>query len=220
MIDIKNWVYEHIIAIFKVGDDHAYRGFLEFQKGNFQEAIRQFNIALYKGTKSYNDYDLHTSIGNAYDNLGLYEKAIIAHKESIKIKPEYFRVWANIGITHRKNGDFVEAERCYQESIKLNPNYAEVHSSMASIYIFKNDPENALKHLLRAKELDPSVQPIYSNLALVYAMQGEFEKAEKEIKHAILLGYKSWRDVTLRIKDLKEFNSPGFDPNSFNISEN
>ncbi|MFV1883972.1 MAG: tetratricopeptide repeat protein [Balneola sp.] len=191
-----------------------------FKSGDFQKAIREFNLALKKGVRDFGKHEIFTAIGNSYERLELFEQAVIAHKKSIKIKPDYYKAWANLGVTYRRKGDFKDAVSCYKKCLELNPNYAEVYTNLGAIYIFKNKPKKACENLYRAKELDPSIQITYGNLALALAMLGKFDEAEAELKQAIILGNKEWKSIKDRINYLREFPYLNIDPNSFNIFEN
>ncbi len=205
---------------FLNGDSHAHKGMDDFKAGNFQRAIREFKTALKKGFKDFEKHEIYTALGNSYTNLGLFDKAVKAHKRSIKIKSDYYKAWTNLGVTYRLKGNFNDAEACYKKSIALNPDYAETHTNLGAIHIFKNEPQKAVKSLFKAKELDPSIQITYASLALALAMLKKYDEAEIELKQAIILGYKGWESIKERIDHLREYGYPKIDPDSFNFFEN
>ncbi|MCK4446802.1 MAG: tetratricopeptide repeat protein [Candidatus Marinimicrobia bacterium] len=54
-----------------------------------------------------------------YENEGLYEKAIELFKKEIKIKPDDFHSYHNIGNSYCKLEKYVEAIHSYKQAIKI-----------------------------------------------------------------------------------------------------
>ncbi|MCU0643563.1 MAG: tetratricopeptide repeat protein [bacterium] len=201
----KNLFTKFSSSLLSQGDHHAYKGFKAYENGDFQQAATEFNTSIEKGLTRYKLYEIYTALGNAYEDLALYEDAIAAHKKSLEIKPDFHKTWVNLGIVYRGIGDHEQAESSYNEAMKLKPDYAELQTSLGAHYIYKEKPEEAIKCLLKAKKLNPSIAITYGNLALAYAMVGKYIEAEHELKQAITLGYKNWRKVKERINDLREY---------------
>ena len=53
-----------------------------------------------------NDADAHYNLGYAYDESGLYQKAIASYKEALRINPDHADAHYNLGITYRKSGQY------------------------------------------------------------------------------------------------------------------
>ena len=53
-----------------------------------------------------NDSAAHYNLGYAYDESGLYQKAIASYKEALRINPDHADAHHNLGITYRKSGQY------------------------------------------------------------------------------------------------------------------
>lgn len=68
-------------------------------------------------------------------------------------------VWNELGILHRQQGSFVEAELAYQQAIAREPGYALAYFNLAMLYeIYLQRPDLALENYERYRALDNSAQ--------------------------------------------------------------
>ncbi len=209
-----------LFPFFKSGDAYAYQGMRQYSVGNYLQAIENYYKALDRKLKIYDDYEIYAKIGYCYWQLYLFDKSIDAYKKSIEINPNYHKSWSELGVFHRKNGNFKEAVRCYEEAIRINPDYPDIHTNLGANYIYLNEPEKAVETLKRAIELDPSFYASYSNMALALAMLGKYDEAEKTAKRAVTLGSKKGKELQAIIRDLRDMDDPGFDANNWIIWNN
>lgn len=187
----------------KSGDIHAIKGMKLYNNGELTEALEELDKAVELGTNEYELKEIYTIMGNCYNDLDRFEKAIEMHEKALELDSQYYTAWVNLGITYRQSGDLAEAEKCYSEAIEINPEYAELRSSLGSLYILKEEPERAVEEFERAVELDPSLAVAYGNGALAYAMVGDFDKAEEFLKQSKVLGYKNASIIQERIDSIK-----------------
>lgn len=185
------------------GDEYASRGIDAYEAGRYDEAIVELEQAIEAGVTRHDIEEVYTILGNTYDSLDLYDKAIEAHEKALELNPDFFQAWVNLGITYRHQGDLDRAEESYNKALTLEPDYAELHASIGALDIFKGEPEKAIVALERAIELDSQLAVAHSNLALAYAMVGRFEEAEASLQQAIVLGYENPTVIQDRIDSLK-----------------
>lgn len=200
-------LFEFIFGLYnpiEKGDDFAYEGFMKYEEGEYLEAVENMKKAIEVGVEEYDLKEIHTSLGNAYVELEMYEKAILEHKKAIEIDDKYYKAWVNIGIAYRQGGNLDLAEEAYLIALDLNPNYAQLHSSLGSLYIIKDEPEKAIEAFEYAIQLDPYIGVTYGNAALAYAMIGDFDNAEVYLKKSKFLGYKNYDIIKERIDSLRE----------------
>ena len=57
--------------------------------------------------------------GNLRDSQGMYEKALKAYDNALKIDPEDADVWYDKGDTLAKMGKLEDAQKCFECAIKL-----------------------------------------------------------------------------------------------------
>lgn len=189
----------------KYGDDLATEGAGDFNNGRTTQAIEKLTRALQLEFRHHARDKILTILGNAYQVIEQYEKAIETHQEALQVNPQNHQVWVNLGIAHRKHGKIAKAGECYKKAIEIDPDYAEVHASLGALYIFMGEGKQAIDTLNHAKKLDPSVAVTHGNLAL--AMVGRFEEAEATLKQAVTLGYRNDKSVRERIGYLRELEA-------------
>ncbi|MEJ5309942.1 MAG: tetratricopeptide repeat protein [Anaerolineae bacterium] len=186
------------------GDVHAKQGLEALDRLDYHLAVKELRQAIEKGVTKYDLAELYTILGKTYKNLGQFEQAIAAHAQAIKIDPNCYRAWNNLGIVHFSRNDYAEAERCYQKAISIEPTYAFAIASLGALYVNRNQPEKAIEASEKAIALAPTMAVAHSNLAHAYAMVGRFEEADRALRQAVLLGYKDWQTVQEKIDNLKQ----------------
>lgn len=186
------------------GDDYAERGIEHFNRGEYQRASDDLEISLELGVNTYAPELIHTLLGNAYSELGEYDKALQEHQKAVKINPIFHKAWVNMGIVYRLTGEYERAESCYMKAIEIEPDYPELYISLGALYIFKDEPERAVEFLKRAIELDRQNAIAFANIALAYALCRDFDKADIALEKAIILGYERSEQLRQRIEELKK----------------
>jgi tetratricopeptide (TPR) repeat protein len=185
------------------GDSYAERGIRLLADENYSDAVKYLEIAIQLGVSQYETELVYTCLGNAYNKMNEFEKAIEMHKKAIEKNPDFYKAWVNLGIVYRLTGDFDQAEQCYLKAMDLEPEYAELYVSLGALYIFQGKYQEAVKYLERSVELDKRLPVAWSNLAFAYATIGQFEKAQAALKKAVVLGYKNGAIIQQRIDNLK-----------------
>ncbi len=108
--------------IYKVNKSGEYfsKGVIEFEKGNYEKAIKEFNSAI-------DVLPLNESFYNralAKDSLGQYEGAIEDFTNAIAKKPDDFASYTDRGLVKNKIGDFKGALKDYNNALSINPKYS------------------------------------------------------------------------------------------------
>jgi tetratricopeptide (TPR) repeat protein len=114
------------------------------------EKVIKANTALNAGA-----YDL---LGNIYDKDNETEKAIEAYKEGIKIKPDYQRLYYNLGLVYFRVKQYAEAEKYAIEAIKLDSKHASSQRMYALVTFHQNKRVPALLGLCSFILLEPNTQ--------------------------------------------------------------
>ena len=76
------------------------------------------------------DHDVHYNMGNAYDDLKEYEKAIECYKKAIELKPDYYDAYYNMGNAYDDLKEYEKAIECYKKAIELKPDYYDAYYNM------------------------------------------------------------------------------------------
>jgi tetratricopeptide (TPR) repeat protein len=204
---VVGWLLAQPGCVRPSGDTYAERGIRHFENKEYNEAIDDLKRAVELGLKHIALDDVCTIIGNCYNELENYSESIFWHKRALDANPQAYKAWVNLGIVHRLQGDYDDAEESYRQAIEVNPDYAEAYASLGALYIFRDDLDQAIPTLERAVKLDDTVAVSHANLSLAYAMDGRYEEAHRTLKAAIVRGYENGDIIRERIESL-EANEP------------
>lgn len=158
---------------------YAFKGNLEYQKGNVQESINYLS-------KAYKTRKAKTLVVTAYGYVllksGYLEESIKIFKEQLSStsisNSDRFNVKANYALALWKDDKMDEAIALYEEIL---PYYktTNIYGSLGFLYILKGDLEKALKFNLDAYDYNNTNGVILDNLGQSYYLLGEYEKAEE-----------------------------------------
>lgn len=182
-----------------------------FDAGDYAAAVEHFGAAIKSGAPG-DHAEMHTLLGLCYDRLDRPAEAVQAQRKAVQINPEYHEAWNNLSNALRVEGHLDEADRCAARALEINPDYAFAYNSLGTTAIHRDQPREALAHIERALALHGGVAIFHSNHALALAMLRRYDEAERELRHAVTLGFKNWPEVKSRINALREFDDEGDDP--------
>ena len=102
-------------------DEHAKRAEQSFKRHKFEEAIADYDKAIYREpTKA----SLYYSRGLAKARLGQHKNAIDDYNDAIRLNRSYASAYYERGLVEAQLGQYEEAIANYDEAIRLNPNDA------------------------------------------------------------------------------------------------
>lgn len=185
------------------GDSDFRLGQIEFNQGNYSQAISLLESASDKSTKLYDKSTVFELLGQAYRFDGKLDKAIMAFEKSIEVDSQNHRAFTFRGIVYRKQGEYEKAKQSYEEALKIKPESPVLRTSLGALAIFQKQYQVAVDHLLLATELDPSDPVAHSNLALAYAHVGKFDQAQSSLRMAVSLGYRKADVIQARLDKLR-----------------
>jgi len=144
-------MYEQAVAVMASGD------FLEAEL-RFKEFLLQYTG--YPGA--------HVNLAIIYVNYSNDERAMEAIDAALAIDPDYAPALNQLGMLHRRNGNFLEAEAAYMKAVTVSPDYALAHYNLGvlnELYLQRLD--SALHHFERYQEIvggDEQVQKWITDL--------------------------------------------------------
>ncbi len=145
------------VLAWRLGNNYAL-------SGNFDEAIKQYNDALY--LKS--DYlGAQTQLANAYEQSGKIDKAVETYKDALAQSPQNVEIIFNYGrlLYNRNQGtDRAEAEKLWLEAVRLQPNYSNALYSLGLAYETKGQKTVALQYYYRVKDLNPDNKDVAAKI--------------------------------------------------------
>ena len=159
--------------------------FTLFNAEKGMEGLPHLNKVLNQSTSMLGGaYDL---LGSIYDKDKQTDKAIAAYQAGIKAKPDFQRLYYNLGIVYFRTKRYPEAERCAIEAIKLEPTHASSTRMYALVCFHQNKRAEALLGLCSFILLEPQTGRSAEALGNIqHILQGGALKPEPgEMPHII-----------------------------------
>ena len=152
------------------------------QRGDRQAAIHFYCAAL----EVRPDSGLCIIRGNAYSEMGNYERAITDYDEAIRRNPENASAYYFRGNTYAEMGDYERAIADCDEAIRLNPENANVYYFRGNTYAEMGDNERAIVDYDEAIRLNPEdASTYYATRGSTYFRQDDNERAIADYDEAI-----------------------------------
>ena len=154
------------------GDTNIYR-YLGLASSNLdkpQDAIRYYKIAL----NFDDDYQILINLGAVYFKQDRYRDAIKTYEKAIKINPDSYHAYSNMGIAlayaglrdpdmlednyeyHDRDKNIKKAELYVKKAIELNPDFPDAYSNLWVIYRHLGKKKEALECCNKAIALNPN----------------------------------------------------------------
>jgi protein O-mannosyl-transferase len=164
------------------GVGYANLGFAFFQKGQADEAVKQFQKAL---EINPNDRDAHTDLGMVLDGIGRLDEAIVQYQKALKIDPDNVEAHNNLGNTLFRKGQLGEAIAQYQMAVKINPENAEAQGNLGAALFQNGQFDEAMAQYQKALEINPNYAEAHNNLGNALLQNGQLDRAIEEFQKAI-----------------------------------
>ena len=163
-------------------EEYLNRGMAFYRKGEFDHAIRNFDMAV----KSAPDHpEAYLYRGMAYMDKNDLDRAIEDYSKAIDINPKGEEAYFIRGRAYYAKGNIDQAASDYTKAIDINPKYAQPYLSRAFINLRKGNAEQAISDANKALEIDPNIAPAHYTLGLAYANGNNMEYAISEYTKAI-----------------------------------
>ncbi|MEG1571960.1 MAG: tetratricopeptide repeat protein [Bacteroidales bacterium] len=170
----------------------------------FVFAQKYFESLTEKSTTTWLQFsDLKIVLGAAYEEIGMWNKAMENYHEVLKIiEAHHFegskaRVYNNIGAVHFNRREFDKAEFYVQKAVGINHkllNKKELfnnYNNLGAIYMVKQNYTKALEYAFLAlqqvnkKESPHAYYFVHTNIARIYMAQEDFEIALSYLQKAM-----------------------------------
>ena len=160
--------------------------------GDFQAAVRAFDRV--------NDIEprqiAYSNLGLMYYYLGQFEQSVSAHSQAVKMAPNDYLSWSNLGDALNQFGKneqardaFGTAEQLASSALRVNPNDPYGLMDLAWIVTMLEKPEEAGKLIERARSLAPDDPYVHYINGLMLMRGGEPDAALSSLETAVELGY-------------------------------
>ncbi len=135
--------------------------------------------------KSPNKARVHLNLGSAYVVGGLYEKALEATEEAIRLDPRSAEAYYNLSIIYQKRGALEQAVAMGKRSLTLDPEFYMAHYTLGTIYFEKGQYPEAEEAFGKFLEAFPAFPETHHLLAVVCVAQRKFDKAVAEFEREL-----------------------------------
>ena len=121
--------------------------------------------------------DVLFEYGRAFNNTRSYERAAVAFRDALALRPRWLDAHLNLAHVLRASGAFRLALEAYEQALRLDGDSARGHAGIATVYLELADTPAALRHFERACELQPDSVALWSQRGQALQSAGLPEEA-------------------------------------------
>jgi tetratricopeptide (TPR) repeat protein len=182
------------------------------EMGQYEKAIDP----LRKSISIRASYAGYVNLGTTYFGLNQFADAANAYQEAIKLDPQQYVTWGNLGEAYYDSGakdksaaPLRKAVELSEGELKVNPHDPDVLSSLANYCAMLGDRKKAQLYIGQALQYGHNDKAILIDAASVYNHLGDGGLAVEWLAKAMQAGY-----TTDKIRSLHEFDNlastPGY----------
>jgi tetratricopeptide (TPR) repeat protein len=133
------------------------------------------------------NYVADSHLGEAFDEMGQFDKAVAFLKESARINPHFARGESELGVALANQGKLAEAIECFRKAVQLRPKDARLQYNLGMALLNRSQPDEAASQFLKALQLSPDFARAHCELAVALLEQGKTAEAVEHLSNAIRL---------------------------------
>ncbi|SDY31273.1 Predicted O-linked N-acetylglucosamine transferase, SPINDLY family [Allochromatium warmingii] len=165
------------------------------------------------------DAEILNSLGQVYQNLKQYDKALECYQAATLLRPDLAETWFNQGQSQQYLKQYQAAIKSYSKAILCRPKYIKAHGNLAALFLQLGQPENALdiyNKLLKISTTQEEKSDIFYSQAIALSELGRLNEALKSLDNALSIKPKFAAAITNRSNILTAQGCPeealkGFD---------
>lgn len=127
----------------------------------------------------------HFARGASLLELGRHQEARRELEETLRLNPDYPRVWLNLSVIARAEGEVQEAREALQEELRRFPDDPLAQNNLGALCLEAGELEAALAHFQRAGRLQPNYIRALRNEALTWTCLEQDERALAVLARAL-----------------------------------
>jgi protein O-GlcNAc transferase len=131
------------------------------------------------------DTEAHSNLGNALNELGRFDEALVSCRRAVKLNPEFAEAHSNLGNALKGKGKITAAVDSYLRAVKLKPDFADAHINLGNILKELRQLDAAVASYRRALELKPDFAIAHNNLGLALHALGQPDTALASYRRAL-----------------------------------
>jgi tetratricopeptide (TPR) repeat protein len=181
---------------FDVGTIYSTRANVWYLKGNFDNAIADYQAAINHSPKLSAALQ---GLGNSYFRKSEFRSAIKAYSDALAVEKKSAELYNNRGLAQLDVGEFSSSVRDFGEAIKLNPKFSFAYNNRGIAYSRYKQFEAAIKDFTRAIEIDPKFVDAYmSRAGVLIAEKNDLDGGLRDYDKAISLDANNWKAYSAR----------------------
>jgi len=150
-----------ILSKYDIDIVYNHRGYIYNNKGEYEQAIDDFNRALSLNPELVEAY---YNRGSAYFNKKDYDRAISDYTRAINLLPEYVMSINARGMAYLNTGEYNRAIADFTDALNIDPSCYEAYNNRAFAYYMNKEYDKALEDTKKIKEAGYNVDPNFLNI--------------------------------------------------------
>ena len=159
-------------------------GTLEYQRGNFKDAIQFIDKSL---KLDPNQPYAYNNRGNILKDLNLVNEALESYSNGIAIDDKLPELLYNRAITLHELGRVEEALESYTKTIEVDKHNIKAYINLGNILHELNRSTEAIENYNKVKEIQPNFALAYVNCGIVYQHINDIEKALENYEQSLAI---------------------------------
>jgi tetratricopeptide (TPR) repeat protein len=156
-----------------------FQGMESTQENNYNRALQKFNYAV--KYDHHNGRILH-ALGSVYYNLGIYDKAEMNLKNSLKYSIDV-KTYYNLGLVYFQTGFYKKAEEKFRYTAYLGPKFTNAYLKLAYLYAEQKDYDKAIIEWNKTLEIEPNFSEKYNVLYFIGLTYQKKEMPDKALEY-------------------------------------
>jgi predicted CXXCH cytochrome family protein len=171
-------------ALPRIGPDALYFALAQVSmQNNLRAGVVQLDRLL--AAQQSSEAEWYIQLGNAWLNAGEARKAVAAHEQALRLKPQSVRTFEALAKALRASGDITRAGEVLRRAIQLAPSEAASWYELATLFSGSGRLAEALEPLEKAIKLDSDLPGAYTTMAAIRAAAGQSDAARSALREAL-----------------------------------
>lgn len=128
---------------------------------------------------AYRSPDILNAAAAAAFSRKARDHAIQLYRRAVRLMPEHYDAWNNLGIALFETGRLVESEAAHRRATSLRPEIGSFKSDLIKVLLRSHQVEEAERFCTEALERDPASLSLIADLGAIYARQGKTQDARE-----------------------------------------
>jgi tetratricopeptide (TPR) repeat protein len=154
------------------------------QLGQFENAIKDYNMAIALNSEYYQAYN---NRGVVLEKLGQFENALKDYNMAIALNSSQDQAYNNRGVVLEKLGQFENAIKDYNMAITLNPSNYEAYDNLGVVYGNMGFIDKAIENFNKSLAVNPNDYNAYNSRGLLYFSLGLYDRALNDFNRTLEL---------------------------------